>query len=92
MLKQNLSDFFCQFLEQKIPLVKFCCRGEDLTFFFVKKKKIEFISGQYDSHAVPGQDGLTESKLTDILSESEYVLTYEDKDGDWMLVGDVPWE
>ncbi|CAI0464136.1 unnamed protein product, partial [Linum tenue] len=23
---------------------------------------------------------------------SEYVLTYEDKDGDWMLVGDVPWE
>lgn len=22
---------------------------------------------------------------------SEYVLTYEDKDGDWMLVGDVPW-
>lgn len=23
---------------------------------------------------------------------SEYVLTYEDKEGDWMLVGDVPWE
>lgn len=22
---------------------------------------------------------------------SDYVLTYEDKDGDWMLVGDVPW-
>ncbi|KAL5702098.1 Auxin-induced protein 22D [Ranunculus cassubicifolius] len=22
---------------------------------------------------------------------SEYVPTYEDKDGDWMLVGDVPW-
>ncbi|MBA0812293.1 hypothetical protein Gohar_026272 [Gossypium harknessii] len=21
----------------------------------------------------------------------EYVVTYEDKDGDWMLVGDVPW-
>ncbi|XP_057964170.1 auxin-responsive protein IAA11-like [Malania oleifera] len=21
----------------------------------------------------------------------EFVLTYEDKDGDWMLVGDVPW-
>lgn len=20
------------------------------------------------------------------------MLTYEDKDGDWMLVGDVPWE
>ncbi|KAJ6305686.1 hypothetical protein OIU78_021094 [Salix suchowensis] len=23
---------------------------------------------------------------------SEHVPTYEDKDGDWMLVGDVPWE
>ncbi|XP_058111853.1 auxin-induced protein AUX22-like [Magnolia sinica] len=23
---------------------------------------------------------------------SEYVPIYEDKDGDWMLVGDVPWE
>ncbi|KAI3741998.1 hypothetical protein L1987_59677 [Smallanthus sonchifolius] len=22
----------------------------------------------------------------------EFVLTYEDKDGDWMLVGDVPWQ
>ncbi|KAK4349950.1 hypothetical protein RND71_029263 [Anisodus tanguticus] len=24
--------------------------------------------------------------------KSEYVPIYEDKDGDWMLVGDVPWE
>uniref|UniRef100_A0A453EI72 Auxin-responsive protein n=1 Tax=Aegilops tauschii subsp. strangulata TaxID=200361 RepID=A0A453EI72_AEGTS len=24
--------------------------------------------------------------------DGEYVMTYEDKDGDWMLVGDVPWE
>ncbi|GER29721.1 auxin-responsive protein [Striga asiatica] len=23
---------------------------------------------------------------------SEFAPTYEDKDGDWMLVGDVPWE
>lgn len=23
---------------------------------------------------------------------SDYVPTYEDKDGDWMLAGDVPWE
>ncbi|KAM0906963.1 hypothetical protein ACQ4PT_016439 [Festuca glaucescens] len=33
-----------------------------------------------------------ESKLADLLSGSDYVPTYEDKDGDWMLVGDVPWE
>ncbi|CAN1764136.1 Auxin-responsive protein IAA8, partial [Linum perenne] len=39
-----------------------------------------------------GREMLTESKLKDLLHGSEYVLTYEDKDGDWMLVGDVPWE
>ncbi|XP_006643945.1 auxin-responsive protein IAA3 [Oryza brachyantha] len=29
---------------------------------------------------------------TENQKDGEYVLTYEDKDGDWMLVGDVPWE
>nr|XP_009414926.1 PREDICTED: auxin-responsive protein IAA4-like isoform X2 [Musa acuminata subsp. malaccensis] len=24
--------------------------------------------------------------------EKAHVLTYEDKEGDWMMVGDVPWE
>ncbi|XP_042421610.1 auxin-responsive protein IAA17-like [Zingiber officinale] len=52
-----------------------------------------FTIGQCDSHGIPGLcDGLADSKLTDLLSGSEYALTYEDKDGDWMLVGDVPWE
>lgn len=23
---------------------------------------------------------------------SDYVPTYQDKDGDWMLLGDVPWQ
>ncbi|GMH03316.1 hypothetical protein Nepgr_005155 [Nepenthes gracilis] len=41
---------------------------------------------------ITGQDGLTDSRLMDLLHGSEYVLTYEDKDGDWMLVGDVPWD
>ena len=51
-----------------------------------------YLSGQCGSHGVPGREGLTESRLMDLLHGSEYVLTYEDKDGDWMLVGDVPWE
>ncbi|KAL4590528.1 hypothetical protein LXL04_003460 [Taraxacum kok-saghyz] len=36
-------------------------------------------------------DFMNESKLMDLLNSSEYVPSYEDKDGDWMLVGDVPW-
>ncbi|CAN6456282.1 unnamed protein product [Victoria cruziana] len=35
---------------------------------------------------------LGENKLMDRLNGTEYVPTYEDKDGDWMLVGDVPWK
>jgi hypothetical protein len=33
-----------------------------------------------------------ERKLVDAMNGTEYVPTYEDKDGDWMLVGDVPWK
>jgi hypothetical protein len=37
---------------------------------------------------VPGnEDGVSENK-----NDGEYVRKYEDKDGDWMLVADVPWE
>ncbi|KAM0037071.1 putative transcription factor interactor and regulator AUX-IAA family [Helianthus debilis subsp. tardiflorus] len=50
-----------------------------------------FTLGQYGSHGVPRREGSSESPLMDLLNGSEYVLTYEDKDGDLMLVGDVPW-
>lgn len=50
------------------------------------------VAGQYGSHGAPGRDKLSESKLRDHLHGSEYVLTYEDRDGDWMLVGEIPWE
>ncbi|XP_019456586.1 PREDICTED: auxin-responsive protein IAA9-like isoform X1 [Lupinus angustifolius] len=46
-----------------------------------------FTIGRCGSHG-----NLNETKLKDQLHGSEYVLSYEDKDGDWMLVGDVPWE
>ncbi|RAL47200.1 unnamed protein product [Cuscuta campestris] len=51
-----------------------------------------FTIGQYGAHGTTGKEMLSESKLKDLIHGSEYVLTYEDKDGDWMLVGDVPWE
>nr|XP_033514425.1 auxin-responsive protein IAA27-like isoform X4 [Nicotiana tomentosiformis] len=55
-------------------------------------KTEEDVDGQCGTEGIPIRDGLTESRLMDLLHGSEYVLTYEDKDGDWMLVGDVPWE
>ncbi|KAK1358321.1 Auxin-responsive protein [Heracleum sosnowskyi] len=50
-----------------------------------------FTIGQCTSKGLPEREGLSASRLIDIVHGSEYVLTYEDKDGDWMLVGDVPW-
>ncbi|KAK4767602.1 hypothetical protein SAY87_023641 [Trapa incisa] len=49
-----------------------------------------FTMGNYGAQEMI--DFMNESKLMDLLNSSEYVPTYEDKDGDWMLVGDVPWE
>ncbi|KAL3717406.1 hypothetical protein ACJRO7_008916 [Eucalyptus globulus] len=49
-----------------------------------------FTIGRCESQGV--KDFKSESKLRDLLNGSDYVPTYEDKDGDWMLVGDVPWE
>ncbi|CAE6002871.1 unnamed protein product [Arabidopsis arenosa] len=51
-----------------------------------------FTLGQYGLHGAQGRERMSEIKLKDLLHGSEFVLTYEDKDGDWMLVGDVPWE
>lgn len=48
--------------------------------------------GNCGSQGMNGRDFMNESKLMDLLNGSEFVPTYEDKDGDWMLVGDVPWE
>ncbi|XP_074280203.1 auxin-responsive protein IAA8-like [Silene latifolia] len=51
-----------------------------------------FTLGQCGSHGASGKENMSDIKLKDLLHGSEYVLTFEDKDGDWMLVGDVPWE
>ncbi|KAK7823085.1 auxin-responsive protein iaa27 [Quercus suber] len=59
---------------------------------YLRKIDLKTYKNYCSSHGLRGQDGLNESRLKDLLNGSEYVLTYEDKDGDWMLVGDVPWE
>ncbi|KAI4325304.1 hypothetical protein MLD38_030716 [Melastoma candidum] len=43
------------------------------------------------SEEQPGGEILSESQQLDLESISKHMLTYKDKDGDWMLVGDVPW-
>ncbi|GAV73438.1 AUX_IAA domain-containing protein [Cephalotus follicularis] len=74
---------------------------------YLRKVDLKMYKGYHDlSHALANmfssftigncgsqgmKDFMNERKLMDLLSGSDYVPTYEDKDGDWMLVGDVPW-
>ncbi|XP_006656052.2 auxin-responsive protein IAA21 [Oryza brachyantha] len=51
-----------------------------------------FTVGHNESNAKSGKDGLSDCRLMDLKNGTELVLTYEDKDEDWMLVGDVPWK
>ncbi|XP_058086057.1 auxin-responsive protein IAA14-like [Magnolia sinica] len=64
---------------------------EDLSHA-LEKMFSSFTMGNCGSQGMNGRDFMNESNLMDLLNGSEYVPTYEDKDGDWMLVGDVPWE
>ena len=50
-----------------------------------------FTVGHNESNGKSGRGGLSDCRLMDLKNGTELVLTYEDKDGDWMLVGDVPW-
>ncbi|EEC71261.1 hypothetical protein OsI_03247 [Oryza sativa Indica Group] len=51
-----------------------------------------FITGQSGLRKSSNRDRLTNGSKADALQDQEYVLTYEDKDADWMLVGDLPWD
>ncbi|KAL3631913.1 hypothetical protein CASFOL_024897 [Castilleja foliolosa] len=74
---------------RKIDLKTYCSYAELSSA--LEKMFSCFTIGQY-GQGLSGQEHLTESRLMDLLHGSEYVLTYEDKDADWMLVGDVPWD
>ncbi|XP_048594576.1 auxin-responsive protein IAA9-like isoform X2 [Brassica napus] len=58
----------------------------------LEKMFTTFTLGQCGSNGATMKDKLCETKLKDILNGKDYVLTYEDKDGDWMRAGDVPLE
>ncbi|KAL1814413.1 hypothetical protein ACET3Z_016987 [Daucus carota] len=75
---------------RKVDL-KTCCNYAELSSALESMFSC-FTIGQCSSKGLPEREGLSASRLMDLVHGSEYVLTYEDKDGDWMLVGDVPWK
>ncbi|CAL0316694.1 unnamed protein product [Lupinus luteus] len=73
---------------RKVDLTMYRCY-QDLADALAKMFS-SFTMGDYGTQGMI--DFMNENKLMDLLNSSEYVPTYEDKDGDWMLVGDVPWD
>uniref|UniRef100_A0A2P2JNV4 Auxin-responsive protein n=1 Tax=Rhizophora mucronata TaxID=61149 RepID=A0A2P2JNV4_RHIMU len=70
-------------------------RKVDLRTFSTYQELSSALENMFSSFTIGaalGWEKIRENKVIDLLHGSEYVLTYEDKDGDWMLVGDVPWE
>ncbi|XP_047955726.1 auxin-responsive protein IAA14-like [Salvia hispanica] len=74
-------------------------RKVDLRMYQSYKELSDALAKMFSSFTMVGKYGsqgmidfMNEGKLMDLLNSSEYVPSYEDKDGDWMLVGDVPWE
>ncbi|XP_062230920.1 auxin-responsive protein IAA1-like [Phragmites australis] len=66
-------------------------RKVDLEAYTGYEQLLAALQDKFISHFTVRRVGNEEMKLVDVVSGTEYVLTYEDKDGDWMLVGDVPW-
>ncbi|XP_022854159.1 auxin-responsive protein IAA14-like [Olea europaea var. sylvestris] len=67
-------------------------RKVDLKMYTTYQELFDALGKMFSSFTIGMMDFMNESKLIDLLNDSDYVPTYEDKDGDWMLVGDVPWK
>ncbi|XP_015078265.1 auxin-responsive protein IAA16-like [Solanum pennellii] len=68
-------------------------RKVDLNMYKSYQELFDALTKMFNSFTIVQgmKDFMNEGKLMDLLNSSDYVPTYEDKDGDWMLVGDVPW-
>ncbi|KAK3140577.1 hypothetical protein QOZ80_5AG0402840 [Eleusine coracana subsp. coracana] len=66
-------------------------RQVDLEAYAGYGQLLAALQDKFPSHFTVRKAGKNEEmKLVDVVSGAEYVPTYEDKDGDWMLVGDLP--
>ncbi|CAN6340808.1 unnamed protein product [Urochloa humidicola] len=66
-------------------------RKVDLEAYAGYEQLLAALQDKFTAHFTVRRGAHDEMQLVDVVSGAEYVPTYEDKDGDWMLVGDVPW-
>ncbi|KAK8931149.1 Auxin-responsive protein IAA1 [Platanthera zijinensis] len=67
-------------------------RKVDLEMYAGYQQLLTALKEMFSCFTICNSPNTNERRLVDPLNGAEYVPTYEDKDGDWMLVGDVPWK
>lgn len=67
-------------------------RKVDLEMYGGYQQLLTALKEMFSCFTIRNSPNNNERRLVDPLNGTEYVPTYEDKDGDWMLVGDVPWK
>uniref|UniRef100_A0A803LN91 Auxin-responsive protein n=1 Tax=Chenopodium quinoa TaxID=63459 RepID=A0A803LN91_CHEQI len=65
-------------------------RKVDLELYNSYQQLLKALEDMFSSFTI--RNFFNDGKLMDPVNGSDYVPTYEDKDGDWMMVGDVPWK
>lgn len=64
-------------------------RKVDLELYNSYQQLLKALEDMFSSFTI--RHFFNDGKLMDPVNGSDYVPTFEDKDGDWMMVGDVPW-
>ncbi|OWM82288.1 hypothetical protein CDL15_Pgr001862 [Punica granatum] len=87
--RKNVMTKSCKFVKVAVDGAPYL-RKVDLEMYSSYQQLLAALEGMFSCFTI--RKYLKERKLMDPANGGEYVPTYEDKDGDWMLVGDVPWK
>ncbi|KAL6996528.1 hypothetical protein U1Q18_006660 [Sarracenia purpurea var. burkii] len=87
--KQMMVTKTCKFVKVAVDGAPYL-RKVDLEMYNSYQQLLSALEEKFSCFTI--HNYLNERKLRGNVNGSEYVATYEDKDGDWMLVGDVPWK
>ncbi|XP_068647343.1 auxin-responsive protein IAA1-like [Aristolochia californica] len=88
-LRKNVVKSGCKYVKVAVDGAPYL-RKVDLEMYRSYQELLNALEEMFSCLTI--RRSLCESKLMDTVNGTEYVPTYEDKDGDWMLVGDVPWK
>ncbi|XP_024970090.1 auxin-responsive protein IAA1-like [Cynara cardunculus var. scolymus] len=87
--RKNMTKSDCKYVKVAVDGAPYL-RKVDLELFTGYQQLLCAFENLFSCFTV--RNVLNERKLMDPVNGLEYVPTYEDKEGDWMLVGDVPWK